>query len=360
MTTARWVPGPASKSARAPTARASSGLVSVIIPNWNRCDLLAECLAALERQTYDPFETIVVDNGSTDGSAERVRARSGPRLRLISDAENLGYARAVNQGIAAASGELVATLNNDAVPDPGWIAALAEAAGRAPEIGMVASKILSFDDPRVLDGTGLLLYPDGSSRARGRLEEDRGQYDACEEALLPSGCAALYRRAMLDDVGLHDEAFFAYCEDTDLGLRGRLGGWRCAFAPKALVRHRYSASSGHYSATKAYLVERNRLWVAAKNFPADRLLASPFFTLARYAVQAYGALSGRGAAGRFARETSRGALAGTLLRAQRDALRGLPAALRKRRANRVRVAREEIDRWFREFGIGVRELALKD
>ncbi len=339
---------------------AGAPLVSVIIPSWNRRDLLAACLRALFAQTWEPFEAIVVDNGSTDGSADLVAEEWGGRVRLIRNARNEGYARAVNQGIRAARGAFIATLNNDAVPDPGWLAALMEAAGRDPRAGMVACKIVRFEDPRILDGTGLLIYPDGSSRARGRLEEDRGQYDALPEALLPSGCAALYRRAMLDEVGLHDESFFAYCEDTDLGLRARLAGWTCAFAPKATVRHHYSASSGHYSEMKAYFVERNRLWVAAKNFPAQRLLASPFFTLARYALQAWGALSGTGAAGRFARETSRGKLIRTLLRAQIDGLRGLPRALRARREVRVRVPRAEIDRWFREFGIGARELALKE
>jgi len=335
-------------------------IVSVIIPSWNRRDLLAACLRGLFAQTGEPFEVIVVDNGSTDGSADSVAAEWGGRVRLIRNARNEGYARAVNQGIAASRGEFIATLNNDAVPDPGWLAALVEAAARDPRAGMVACKIVSFEDPRILDGTGLLIYPDGSSRARGRLEEDRGQYDGLAEALLPSGCAAVYRREMLDEVGLHDESFFAYCEDTDLGLRARLAGWTCAFAPGAVVRHHYSASSGHYSEMKAYLVERNRLWVAAKNFPPGRLLASPIYTLARYALQAWGALTGRGAAGRFARETSRGALLRTLLRAQVDGLRGLPRALRARREIKVRVSRAEIDRWFREFGIGVVELALKE
>ena len=338
----------------------SAPFVSVIIANWNRRDLLSECLQGLLAQAYDPFEVIVVDNGSTDGSPEMIAGRGEVRVRLLRNEHNLGYARAVNQGILASSSALIATLNNDAVPEPGWLEALVEAAARDPRAGMVACKIVSFEDPRILDGTGLLLYPDGSSRARGRLEEDRGQYDGALEALLPSGCAALYRRAMLDEVGLHDESFFAYCEDTDLGLRARLAGWTCAFAPKAVVRHHYSASSGHYSQMKAYLVERNRLWVAAKNFPTGRLLASPLFTLGRYVLQAWGAFSGKGAAGRFAREASRARLVGALLRAQIDGLRGLPRALRARREIRVRVPRTEIDRWFREFGIGARELALKE
>jgi hypothetical protein len=227
-----------------------ASLVSVIIPSCNRRALLAECLRALQAQTYEPFEVIVVDNGSTDGSAEMIAETWVPKVRVIANPGNEGYARAVNQGIGASRGAYVATLNNDAVPDPGWLTALVEAASRDPRVGMVASKVVNYDDPHILDGTGLLLYPDGSSRARGRLEEDRGQYDGATEALLPSGCAALYRREMLEEIGMHDEAFFAYCEDTDLGLRGRLAGWGCAFASKAVVRHHYSASSATASGSR--------------------------------------------------------------------------------------------------------------
>ncbi|MDP3938056.1 MAG: glycosyltransferase family 2 protein [Deltaproteobacteria bacterium] len=335
-------------------------LVSVIIPTWNRRDLLGECLRGLKGQTYERFEVIVVDNGSSDGSLDEARAIWGEQGLYLRNDRNLGYARAVNQGFEASGSDYVATLNNDAVPEPGWLAALVEAAEASPEVGMVASKIVDHDDPHVIDGTGLLIYPDGSSRARGRLERDEGQYDDVTEALLPSGAAALYRRRMLQEIGHHDENFFAYCEDTDLGLRGRLAGWKCAFAPKAVVRHRYSASTGGYSESKAFLVERNRLWVAVKNFPVGRLLLTPFYTLDRYAFQAWAALSGRGAAGRFARENSSGRLMVLLLRAQWAGLRGLPRALRARRQVRVAVPPEEIARWFREFGIEARELAFKE
>jgi GT2 family glycosyltransferase len=335
-------------------------LVSVIVPSWNARDLLTECLAALERLTYEPLEIIVVDDGSTDGSAEMITSQWGDRVRLVRNETNMGFAPAVNRGVRAARGAFIAVLNNDALPEPGWITALVEAAGRQPRTGMVASKILNLREPRILDGVGLLLYPDGSSRAQGRLEVDQGQYDSNEEALLPSGCAAFYRRAMLDEIGLYDESFCMCCEDTDLGLRARLAGWRCAFTPKAVVHHHYSATMGEYSERKAYLVERNRLWLVAKNFPLGRLLLSPLYTLQRYLLQAWGALSGRGAAGQFARRISLGRLLLTLIRAQVAGLRGLPRALRARREIMVRVPPSEIDRWFREFGIGARELSLKE
>ena len=136
-----------------------------------------------------------------------------------------------------------------------------------PRVGMCASKILTYDDPRVIDSVGLLLFRDGLGRGRGRLQRDVGAFNKPEDVLLPSGCAALYRRAMLDEIGLFDEAFFMYCEDVDLGLRGRVAGWRCRFVPDAVVRHRYSASAGRYSLRKVFLVERNRIWVMVKYFP---------------------------------------------------------------------------------------------
>lgn len=341
-------------------ANSPSPLVSVVIANWNGRALLRECLQGLERQTYDRFEIIVVDNGSRDGSREMIEKEWHGRVKLITNAQNLGYAYAVNQGIRSASSDYIATLNNDAVAEPAWIAALVEAAERDPRVGMVASMVYDFKTPGMIDGTGLLLYPDGSSRGRGRMEKDRGQYDAETEALLPSGCAALYRRKMLDEVGLHDESFFAYCEDTDLGLRARLGGWTCAFAPRAVVRHHGSASTGNFSETKAFLVERNRLWVAAKSFPLWRLAVSPLYTLARFAWHGWAVLTQRGSAGQFARESSVARLFWILLRAEAAGIMGLPRALRARGGVRVAVHRREINRWFSHHGLSARELALKE
>src|SRR5262249_20132210 len=161
-------------------------------------------------------------------------------------------------------------------------------------------KILSFDERNVLDNVGHLIYADSLSRGRGRLEVDRGQYDREEEIAVASGCAVLLRRAMLTDVGLFDADLFAYCDDTDLGLRAQLAGWRCRSVPGAVVYHKSSAASAAYSPLKAFLVERNRAWVAIKCLPAPLLVISPLFTALRLSAQAWGALNRRGAAGRFA------------------------------------------------------------
>ena len=141
---------------------------------------------------------------------------------------------------------------------------------------------------------------DGSSKQRGHLESPAA-YARQEEALLPSGSAAFYRREMLEEIGLFDESFFLYCEDTDLGLRARWAGWECLYVPEAQVEHRYSHSSGQASPLKAYYVERNRLFVIFKNFPVPDLLLVPFYATSRYFWHLLYALGGRGKAAEFQR-----------------------------------------------------------
>jgi GT2 family glycosyltransferase len=336
--------------------------VSAVVVNWNGRAHLETCFGSLLAQTIDGIEILLVDNGSDDGSVDLVRQRFGDRVRVVAHATNLGYGRALNAGMRAARGRYLLALNNDTEVAPGCLAALVEAADRHPSTGSFAPKILSFDDRRRIDSVGLLLYPDGLARGRGRLEEDAGQYDREEEVLIASGCAMLVRRALLADIGGFDEDFFAYGEDTDLGLRARLAGWHCRSVPAAVVYHKYSAASSAYSPLKAFLVERNRLWVALKCLPAPLLLVSPLFTLLRLGAQAWAALTGRGAAGRFAAERSPLSLAGVLARAVAAGLRGAPAMLRKRRAvqsaRRIPVA--ETLGWCRRHGMGVGEIALRN
>jgi len=236
-------------------------LISVVVVNWNRRDLLRACLASLQAQQGVAFETIVVDNGSSDGSpavAEEFGAT------VIRNAENRGFCAANNQGIAAARGEFVALLNNDAEADPGWLAALVRACSKAPGIGMAASKVLVWEDPGRIDKVGHLIFPDGQNRGRGAGAIDHGQFDREEEVLWPDGCAALYRKSMLDAIGGFDEDFFAYGDDAELGLRARIAGWRCVYAPDAVVRHHRGSTMGKGSAARLELIERNRVLLALK------------------------------------------------------------------------------------------------
>ena len=240
-------------------------MISVIIVNWNRRELLRASLASLRLQKGAGFEVIVVDNGSTDGSADLAEREFG--CRVIRNPDNRGFCAANNQGIAAARGDFVALLNNDAEAEPGWLAALRAVFDERPEIGMAASKVLVYEDPQRIDKAGHLIYPDGQNRGRGTGAIDRGQFDSLEECLWPDGCAAMYRKRMLDQIGGFDEDFFAYADDAELGLRARIAGWRCLYVPDAVVRHHRGATLGLGSARRLELIERNRVLLAAKLFP---------------------------------------------------------------------------------------------
>jgi GT2 family glycosyltransferase len=226
----------------------------------------------------------------------------------------------------------VALLNNDAEAGPGWLASLRRAIGSAPEIGMAASKIVVWEDPQRIDKAGHLIYPDGQNRGRGSGEQDLGQYDRMEEVLWPDGCAAMYKRAMLDEIGGFDEDFFAYGDDAELGLRGRIAGWCCLYAPEAVVRHHRGATLGLGSARRLELIERNRVLLAAKLFPWSLLWLNGAYYAARLSAGAWAAARGQGEMAHF--PGLRGKLRAALALAKGDlaALRMLPRMLRKRAA----------------------------
>lgn len=355
-------PAPPSAEEEAPPSAPGAPCLAVIIPNWNGQRYLGECLDALDRQTWrDAIELWVVDNGSTDGSLEVLASR--PEVRVIRNSENQGFAAACNQGIAASSASFVGLVNNDVVVAQDWAERLVSTLQAGDDIGSATSKVLSYQDHRLIDNCGHLLYADGLTRGRGRLEVDRGQYDAVEEVFCVSGCACALRRRMLEDVGGFDEDFFAYCEDADLGFRARLRGWRCVYVPAAVAYHRFSASSATpYSPIKALYVERNRIWLAVKNLPLPLLVASIGFTFARYAWQAVGALSRRGSSGSFVRDHSAFSLLRILAASYVQALGRLPRMLRRRRQIQSgrKVTTREVSAWIRRYGIGPRRIALMD
>ncbi len=276
--------------------------------------------------------------------------------------ENRGFAGGNNAGIQVSSAQYVALLNNDTKADPHWLSALVDAADHGPRVGMWASKILSYQSPKVIDNTGLLLYWDGLARGRGRLEVDRGQFDHQQDILFPSGCAALYRKVMLDEIGSFDDEFFAYADDVDLGLRGRLAGWDCVYVPDAVVYHKYSSSTSAYSPMKAFLVERNRIWVLLKYYPVELVLLSPYFTFKRLVLSLYGALTGRGASGKFTTQNSLARAGLILLKAWCAAAHALPRIIRWRRGftTKKRLGRQAFYQLHRRFSLSTAEIALKD
>ena len=342
-------------------------LVSVVVVNWNRRELLRCCLRSLARQSYQDFEVLVVDNGSTDGSSALAeQAEFQGRHHWIRNAENHGFCAANNQAIRRARGTYIALLNNDAESDPGWLAALvgalAGALERNPRIGMAASKVLSFSNRGVIDKVGHVIYPDGQNCGRGSGEQDRGQYDQPEEVAWPDGCAALYRKQLLDEIGGFDEDFFAYGDDAELGLRARIAGWRCLYVPQARVYHRLGATLGRHSERRAFLIERNRIWLAVKLFPWRLLWLNPFYFALRAAATVAAAVRGRGEGERWMASLGPYRLLRCLVKGHIAGWSGAPAMLRKRRQVRLlrRLSPPEITRLIRDSRVSLRDLVSSD
>src|SRR2546428_2157525 len=245
-----------------------AGRCHVVVLNWNGRDSIRPCLQSVLHQTYAPYRVVVVDNASTDGSRDVVRDEF-PEVTLVPLPENLHFARGTNAGVRQALRDpecaFIGTLNNDTRVDPEWLAELVRMAG-AP-VGMVASQMVVIDRPNVLNSTGGSIGPHGSAMDRGWDSIYEGQFGQALDVFVPSAGAALYRRDVLDSVGLFDEDFFAYYEDLDLSWRTRFAGWEARFAPRAIVHHKYSASYGSGNPMKTYLCERNRVWNLVQNYP---------------------------------------------------------------------------------------------
>jgi len=332
-------------------------LISVIVVNWNRRELLRACLESIRKQQAVEFEVIVVDNGSTDGSADLAESSGA---RVIRNRENRGFCAANNQGIQAARGDLIALLNNDAEAEPGWLAALASAF-TGQDTGMAASKILVYEEPTRIDKVGHLIYPDGQNRGRGTGAIDRGQFDRTEECLWPDGCAAMYRKRMLDQVGGFDEDFFAYGDDAELGLRARIAGWKCTYVPAAVVRHHRGATLGLGSARRLELIERNRVLLAVKLFPWSLLWLNPVYYTARLAAGWWAAWRGLGEAALYPGTKGKWTILVSLACGDAHALRLIPRMLRKRaEIRRIRkLAPSQVRRLILNHRISLRELATE-
>jgi GT2 family glycosyltransferase len=269
----------------------SEPLVTVVIPTLRGRRWLPDCIAALRQQTFRDFEIIVVDNASEDGTAEWLTHQ--PDLRVIRNAQNVGFAAACNQGIQASKSPLIAVLNDDTQPEPRWLESLVNAmrAGDGRRIGACASLLLFAERPSVVQSAGIAV--DRAAIAWDRLRgypADAAVVQRAGEVFGASAGAALYRRAMLDEVGLFDERFFAYLEDVDLAWRAQRAGWRCLYVPAARALHRTSATSGEGSAMKYRLLGRNKVWLVAKN---ARWLDLPLVMLLDSVITIYAGLQRR-------------------------------------------------------------------
>jgi GT2 family glycosyltransferase len=293
--------------------------VAVVIPSWNSAELLPRCLRSLGEQGIE-LETMVVDNGSVDGTVELLEREEVPHLPLP---ENVGFARAMNLGVARVQAKFVLALNADTVVEPGAVRALLGALSADPALGGVQPRILQLEggvgevERARLYSAGQALRSDGRAVELGAGEAQSPPYRARREIFGVCGAACLLRRELFDRLGGYDERYFSFYEDVDLNVRAQIGGWRFEYVPEAVVRHLGNASwlaeAPRPSAWNARLVARNRIATQAKFVPPralPRILAVEAGSLLRAARQ------------RRFRATLHGKLEG---------LRLLPAMLRERR-----------------------------
>ncbi len=253
--------------------------ITVVIPNYNGITYLSDCLTALERQDPDTprFVTLVVDNGSTDGSVPLLK-ETFPDIRKILLSENTGFCHAVNVGIRASETPYVVLLNNDTKVKSGFIKNLYQAIRKDPRIFSVSARMLMWDRPELLDDAGDEYCALGWAFARGK-GRPAAEYDRPADIFSACGGAAIYRKSILDRIGLFDENHFAYLEDLDIGYRARIYGYRNAYEPTAQVLHFGSASTGsRYNERKTVLAAANSIYVIGKNMPFLQILLNlPFF-----------------------------------------------------------------------------------
>jgi len=305
-----------------------TSLVSVIIVNFNGKRFLQDCLSSIQKQTYTPFEVILADNASHDGSVEFIQEHF-PSVKIFIQKENLGFAGGSNAGIREAHGKYILTLNNDTIVPPDFISELVKPMMQDPSVGMCASKMV-FPDGRI-NSTAICISRSGAAWDRGGGEQDHGQYNNAEEVFGPCAGAALYRRSMLDEIGLFDEDFFLFMEDVDLAFRARLSGWKCMYVPMARVVHIHGGTTGFRSEISIYYGNRNLVWYVMKNFPLQTLvLSSPWIITRNCADIPYYFLHGKGLA---------------IIRAKLEMMKGFLLMVRKRKGIKRRVPVADIEKW---------------
>jgi GT2 family glycosyltransferase len=246
--------------------------VSVIIVNWNGKQHLEECLDSLSKQTFKAFETILVDNGSSDGSIEFIE-NNFPAVKIIKLNKNEGFCRGNNIGLQHARGDFIALLNNDTLVDKHWLEELYRAVTKHSHVGICASCIVNYYSRDVLDtaGDGFDLcgvgYKIGEGMPVTEFQKERYVFGACAGAVL-------YRRSMIDEIGFFDERFFALGEDLDLSFRARLADYKCLYVPDAIVYHKIGRTVGQNSDFLLYHSRRNVEYTFFKNMPFPLIIAT--------------------------------------------------------------------------------------
>jgi GT2 family glycosyltransferase len=245
--------------------------VSVVVVNWNGQHFLEKLLPILEKQTYpkESFEIVVLDNDSTRDDSVQFIKDSFPGVKLIENAKNDGFARGCNLAMAASKGEYIVLLNNDTQPEKDWLAELVNCALSESNVGAVVSKLLFAHrgDGRIINNAGSTLHPDKAWPVEeiGANQPDGPEYSKRREITALCGASLLLSRKMLDQIGIFDESFFMYFEDTDLSWRGQKAGWKYYYEPNSVLHHEHSGSSKEHSDFWTFYVTRNRLLIIWKH-----------------------------------------------------------------------------------------------
>lgn len=252
---------------------------TVVIPNYNGMKYLENCLCSLMKQSISEYRIIVVDNGSTDGSRELVSDKF-PTVDLIALKENAGFCKAVNLGIQASDSKYVLLLNNDTTVEKDFLEQMEEGMECSERFFSASAKMVVMDNPEIIDGAGDLYCALGWAYARGKGKTA----DTCKvskKIFASCGGAAIYRRAVFEQIGYFDENHFAYLEDMDIGYRAKIYGYQNVYLPKAVVKHAGSAVSGsRYNEFKISLSSRNSIYLIYKNMPFLQILINlPFLLL---------------------------------------------------------------------------------
>lgn len=251
--------------------------VFLIILNWNGREMTLNCLKSLGAIKQDSFslDVIVVDNGSADDSVEKIH-KAGPKVTVLENKENLGFAEGNNVGIKYAlekGADYVCLLNNDTRVEPKFLEELVKAVQSDEKIGLIGGKIYfekgyEFFKDKYSDSErgkviwyagGLIDWNNVYASHRGVDEVDKGQYDQTEETEYVNGCLMFGTREIFKKVGLFDKRYYLYFEDAELSLRAKRVGFKVVFCPKAKIWHLNSGSSGSGSSLHDYFITRNRL-----------------------------------------------------------------------------------------------------
>ncbi len=257
---------------------------TVVIPNYNGIKYIEACLESLYLGTTREFEVIMVDNASKDGSLELVKKKF-PQVRIIENQENTGFCGAVNQGIEASKTPYVILLNNDTRVELDFVHELEKAIEQSPRIFSASAKMIALHEKEKIDDAGDYYCALGWAFARGKGKHPNDYQKECR-IFAACGGASIYRRSCFEEFGVFDENHFAYLEDIDIGYRAQLYGYENRFAPKAVVYHAGSATTGsRYNAFKTRLAAKNSIYLVYKNMPWLQILINSPFLLAGFFVK---------------------------------------------------------------------------